>query len=367
MAFLLVVCAFFLGAQSRTKFEGMTAYQMENGKLSVTVLEQGGAIASVSIPGDPQHRNPLWEPIRMAREAGEQPAFGPSMGHFLCVDGFGGVSEQEKAAGFPTHGEAYHQKFKVQSDPGGFIEMSTPLPLAMEKVSRMLRLLPNRPVLQVETALDNDLSFDRPVQWAEHATVGAPFLEPGATVVDMSVVRAKTRPYENGSGALPHRLVSGVEFTWPQAPMIGGGQANMRLTPERPNSGDHTTSLMDPSREWEWVTVLNTKSHLLLGYVFRRADFPWIQTWEYYPPNGKLARGLELSTQPFDVPRRQVVTENSLFDAPTYRWLPAKSRISGVFYLFFITVPEGWTRIQDVRLETDKITVQPAQGSSVTF
>ena len=332
-------------------------YRISNGKLTVTVKKQGGAIVSITLDDDKQHRNPLWEP--------DSGTFGASLGHFVCVDGFGGVSKEEQAAGYPFHGEAYTQPFLGQA-AGAEMRLNTTLPLAQETVARNLTLLPGRAVLQVDTTLTSQVSFDRPVQWAEHATVGSPFLEPGATVIDMRAVKAKTRPYVPATGGLPHRLPSGQEFTWPLAPSVGGAQLDMRLTPEQPNSGDHTTSLMDPAREWAWVTALNTKQHLMIGYLFRREEFPWIQSWEYYPPSGKLARGLEFSTQPFDVPRRQVVSENSLFGAPTYRWLPAKSAITARFYVFVANVPENWRKVDDVRFENGTITVVSAAGS-LTF
>ena len=349
-------------AQEPIQFEGMPAYRISNGKLTAIVLKQGGAIATVTLDQDAQHRNPLWEPIRMAREAGQKTTFGPSMGHFVCVDGFGAVSKEEQAAGYPFHGEAYLQNFTVAAS-GTSIAMLAQLPLAHEAVTRNLTVLPNRSVLEVRTTLTNELSFDRPVQWAEHATVGSPFLAPGETVIDMGAVKAKTRTYPAGDGGLPHRLASGQEFSWPMAPGVQGGQVDMRLTPEHPNSGGHTTQLMDPSRDWAWMTMLNTREHLLLGYLFRRADFPWVQSWEYFPPSGKLARGLEFSTQPFDVPRRQTVTEGSLFGTPSYRWLPAKGSITGQFYLFLTAVPETWRKIDDVRYENGSVTIQTSAGS----
>ena len=358
-----------LGAaqQQDVQFESLPAYRISNGKLTVTVLKQGSAIASVTMVGDPEARNPLWEPIRMAREAGEKNNFGAGLGHFLCVDGFGGVSKEEQAAGYPFHGEAHTQQFDGRATAAS-LDLSASLPLAQESVTRILELLPGRPVLDVRTSITNKLSFDRPLQWAEHATVGSPFLEPGATVVDMHAVRAKTRTWSLGAGGgLAHRLPSAKEFTWPNAPtLLGDGTVDMRLTPPQhfpQGTGDHTTSKMDPAQEWVWFTVLNTRTHLLLGYVFRSEEFPWVQSWENYPPSGKLARGLEFSTQPFDVPKRQVVTENSLFSAPTYRWLPAKSTITGHFLLFYTKVPDNWRKVDDVTYSPGAITIKSAEGS----
>lgn len=360
MRVLVFLCLSVVLRAQDAVVEGMPAFRISNGKLTVTVMKQGGAIASITRDDDPGHRNPLWEPQRMAREAGEKNTFGPSLGHFLCLDGFGGVSKEEQAAGYPFHGEAYLQAF-TGTAAGTAMQLTTHLPLAMETVARNLTLLPGRAVLQVDTTVTNELSFDRPVQWAEHATVGSPFLEPGATVIDMRAVEAKSRTYTDQGGGLPHRFASGQNFVWPMVPATGGGQVDMRLTPGTP-AGGHTTQLMDPSREWAWMTVMNMKQHLLIGYLFRHAEFPWVQSWENYPASGKLARGLEFSTQPFDVPRRQVVTENALFGAPTYRWLPAKSSIASRFYVFVAPVPEGWKKVSDVMFANGVITVISDQG-----
>lgn len=71
-----------------------------------------------------------------------------------------------------------------------------------------------------------------------------------------------------------------------------------------------------------------------------------------------MTRGLEFATQPFDVPRRDAIQRNSLFGAPTYRWLPAKSKIGSRFLIFFTRTPEGMQRVDDVRLEGGKLIIE---------
>jgi hypothetical protein len=347
---VLAVASGALAAQTSTSI-------LANDKIELTVLTQGTGMASMVLKDDPARLNPLWNPGTP----------GPGIGHFLCVDGFGGVSPEEHAAGFPSHGEAHLQQFEIRERSAERLTLGARLPLAQENVTRTFRLLAGEQVISVETHIENLLSFDRPIQWAEHATVGSPFLEPGVTVIDMPAAKAKTRPYEANatSGGLPHRLPSGQEFTWPMAPGADGTPVDMRLTPVVTNSGDHTASLLDPARELVWVTALNPKMHLIVGYLFRRSEFPWVQTWLNFQPNGKLARGMEFSTQPYDVPRRQVVTGNSLFGTPLYRWLPAKSAISSKFLMFYAHVPEGWSGVRDVRLEGGSIAVEERGGKGV--
>ena len=112
------------------------------------------------------------------------------------------------------------------------------------------------------------------------------------------------------------------------------------------------------ARRLVFVTAFNTSRHLLLGYIFRREEYPWTQSWESYPGDDRIARGLEFATQPFDLPRRDVIQTNSLLDAPTYRWLPAKSKIGSAFLMFYTRTPDGFRKVDDVVLAGGKLTVQ---------
>jgi hypothetical protein len=361
--FLLLPIAFAQNtAPPKTTFEDHPALLLSNGTLELTVLPQGSTFAQVILTDDPEKMSPLWNPIRMAREAGEKNVFDSALGHFICVDGFGPVSPEEQAAGLPGHGEAHEApfdvKFYAKEGRTTTLTLSTKLPLTQELFARTVRMVDGENVIYVQSELESLLAFDRPVFWAEHATIGSPFLEPGVTVVDMPVRRAKTRPYQAEKEGLPHRLPSDKEFTWPEAPGLHTRKIDLRAPAAEPNSGDHTTCLMDSSRKLVFVTALHPGKRLLLGYLFKPQEYPWTQNWEYYPPTKKLARGLEFSTQPFDVPRREVVQLNSMFGAPVYRWLPARTKIESRFLMFYAHAPEGFHKVDDVRLENGKIIIE---------
>ena len=141
------------------------------------------------------------------------------------------------------------------------------------------------------------------------------------------------------------------------APGLNGESIDVRPVRANATYGDHTTSLMDARRRLVFVTAFHTDKRLLLGYVFRREEYPWTQLWESYPGDDRLARGLEFATQPFDVPRREVIQTNAMFEAPTYRWLPAKSSISSAFLMFYTRVPAGFRKVDDVVVEGGKVTI----------
>jgi hypothetical protein len=121
-------------------------------------------------------------------------------------------------------------------------------------------------------SLESALTVDRPVSWAEHATIGPPFMETGKVAVDMPASNCRVRPYK--PGAIPGRLVYNRDFKWPMAPTKDGGQADLRVIPTDHNWLDLASCQMDPSRKLAFVTALHLEKHLLYGYVFRREDYP---------------------------------------------------------------------------------------------
>jgi hypothetical protein len=364
-AALLISCfAAVASAQPpATTFEGREGYKLANDKIELTVVRKGASFVSLVLAQDSGKTNPLWNPAMLAREKNQPPRFGNSVGHFVCVDGFGGTSKEERAAGFPGHGEAYSSDFATDSftkeNGVSTLVMSAPLPLAQEKFTRTIKVVDGENVVYIQSRLESQTAFDRPIAWAEHATIGAPFLERGVTVVDLPAVKSKTRPYTGGQN---HRLTSDQEFTWPMAPTVKGGTVDIRSAPVGLDSGDHTTSAMDLKKPYAWVTALHPGKRLLIGWVFKPTDFPWIQNWEFYPKTDMLARGLEFSTQPFDIPRKDAVAMSGLFDTPTFRWLPAKSAIQTGIAIFYTQTPEGFTGVTDIRVENGAITLEDSKS-----
>ena len=64
-------------------------------------------------------------------------------------------------------------------------------------------------------------------------------------------------------------------------------------------------------------------TRLAFGYVWRRADFPWLGIWEenqsrtHAPWNGRaVTRGLEFGVSPMPESRRAMVERGRLFDTP---------------------------------------------------
>ena len=367
---LFAACAAVIAtAQTPTTWEDFPGFVLSNGTIDVTVLSTGGTIPTITLTGDKEKLNPLWDPIRFARESPTAARrSGAGVGHFLCVDGFGGTSKEEQVAGLQGHGEAYRQAFRTKStrNENGVrtLTLEADLPLLQERLVRTYEVREGENIVYVRNALQSLVAFDRPLVWAEHATIGSPFLEAGTTAVDLSAKRSQTRPY---TAQQQRRFASGKDFDWPLAPLADGKLVDVRTAPVKLGVTGHTTSLMDPARTHAYVTAIHPEKKLIVGWIWRTADFPWLQNWENYPENGKLARGLEFSTQPYDIPRRQAVDMHSLFGAPTYQWLPAKSTVEKNWAMFYAPAPEGMTKVSDVRVNDGQILIEDGAGRRVTL
>jgi hypothetical protein len=325
---------------TETAYRGRRAAVFENRHLRVTVLREGGHIAEIF---DKQTGvNPLWTPPwpsvePSAYDPTRHPEFGTGtdakllagiMGHNLCLDIFGGPSPEEAAAGLTAHGEGSVAPYEID-EINGQLNLRTRLPMAQLQFERSLEL--HGRSVKVKEAVENLSACDRPIAWTQHVTLGPGFLEPGVTQFRASATLS--RVYESRFGTDDY-LKAGASFEWPMAPRTCEGFADLRTFNGSRASGAFTTHLMDPRRAQAFFAAFAPAHKLAFGYVWKRADFPWMGIWEenrsraHGPWNGQtIARGMEFGVSPMPESRREMIDRGLLFDTPTYRWLPAKSRL----------------------------------------
>ncbi len=346
MTFRLAGVSLLMVAGSAQQAPRPATVVLANDRLELSILGTGGTFSKLLLR-DGESLSPL-----------------ASIGHFLALDGFGAPSEEERAAGMPFHGEASKQVVKVDSSrdsgPVRSVILQTVLPLVQETLTRTIEIVDGESVVYVSSTLESALAVDRPISWAEHATIGPPFLEKGKTVVDMSALSCRVRPFK--PGPIPGRLAYDRDFQWPLAPTQDDGQADLRLVPVDHNYLDLASCQMDPKRKLEFATALQLDKHLLFGYIFRQQDYPWLMSWMNYTGDNRAARGMEFSTQPFDISHQETVAMSPLFGTPTFRWLPAKAKLQTRFLMFYVRVPDGFTRVDDVVLDDGKITIMDRSG-----
>ena len=348
------------------QFEKRRAVQVENVDVRVTATVEGGHIAEILHKASGV--NPLWIPPWPSIEpttydAARHPEYGGGpeaqllagiLGHNVCLDTFGGPSAEEAAAGVPVHGEGPVIPYEVAASGEGEITLTGTLPLAQLRFSRRIKLAEGSTVVRLSETVENLSAVDRPVAWTQHVTLGPPFLESGQTQFRITATRSKVVDATFNDDLGPYQ--PDAEFDWPFCPLKSGGTEDFRVYTKGPVAGGFSTHLMDPVREQAFFLAWSPKTKVVVGYVWKRADFPWLARWEEHclrtgaPWNGKAVTcGMEFGVSPMVESRRKMVERGTLFGVPAYRWIPARSEVSAEYCAFVTTadaIPETakWDR-----------------------
>lgn len=324
-------------------YRGRKAVTLENEHLEITVTVEGGHIAAITDKASGV--NPLWSPPwptiePSSYDPAKHPEYGLNaesrllagiLGHNLCLDLFGGPSEEEAAAGMTVHGEASVGVYDI-SVSGDTLTQGMVLEQAQLRFERKIRLAAGSRKAEITETVENLSAWDRPVAWTQHVTLGPPFVERAKTEFRASATKSKVieSDFTGGKGYMK----TGAEFMWPMVPCLDGSHLDMQPFVDLEVSGAFSTHLMDPSREDAYFSAWHPGSKLALAYVWKQSDFPWLGIWEENhsresaPWNGAaVTRGMEFGASPFPESRRAMIDRGGLFGVPGYRWVPAKSQV----------------------------------------
>jgi hypothetical protein len=328
-------------------------WAIRSGTIRVTLLEQGGHIAEITLVdgGSAPAINPLFTPIGTGYS-----------GHLVCFPHYGPASPDERQQGLGGHGEAGHVVWRVTRPAEVTADALTffygaELTKTQYGIERAVTVRAGEPSVSVEEWIENRAVYDRPYNWNQHATFGAPFVAPRTNVLDVSGVIAMTDPRRTGGG----QWSPAAEFRWPDAPRADGGSVSLRPFHARPEGQVYTPVRTASAHPLAWFTIYNLDQRLLVGYLFPAADHPWIVDWQTRPDAGnpaRTARGIQFGTSPFDEGLRASVERGRLFDAPTYQWIGARQRRSTTFRIFLIELPPAFAGVDDVHAADGRITVR---------
>jgi len=365
--------------------DGRPGFQLHSRWGGVSVLEGGGHICVLML-NSVGNINPMWKPTWKTIDPPaysrnqHRATYGPPpegrllagiAGHSISFDFFGPPSPEEIAAGHSTHGEAPVVKWRRQSRPSApmpTLVYKADLPQALMSLRRVITLDRKYPVVYCEETTSNLSTFDRPISWNHHVTFGPPFLEADVTLFDMPATQSQVCP---ATFSKHMSLQPDANFQWPSAPTKEGGVLNLRMSMKGQYS-HYTAHLLDPDVEHSFIAVCNPRLRLLVLYIFKRKDYPWVGNWEesysrvHVPWKGReFCRGFEFSTTPFPIPRRETVANGKLFDESTYIWLPAKSQKTTRYMILMLQVSENFDGVAAVEIDGNSILIRERSTQSI--
>jgi hypothetical protein len=334
---LVVLLAVSAGAQ--TVINGRPSVVLDGQIAQVAVDLGGGSIVQFQFKD--QRLNPLtW--------ISGEPGQAYPMGHFLCLDRWGAPSDAESKNGMPFHGEASHVVWKLVHDANratGAIhaEMAATLPMAGFEIGRRLQLSEDAALLRVTESVTNHNKLGRVYNMVQHPSIAPPFLD------ETTVVDANARKGFMQSSPLPNPEEPAV--FWPQA-LKDGQPVNLRRLVD-----DHEPEVVSFTidDEYGWVTASNAHRGLLIGYIWKTSDYPWLDVWRNAQNGKPAARGLEFGTTGLHQPVGMLVSKGKIFGRPIYAYLDAGETATRSYAAFLFRIPGDYRGVERITYEGGRL------------
>lgn len=325
-----------------------TLYTLENDNLSLTISAFGGAYVQASVPGSDV--NPFSWSLTKEQMPDNNKGGALFQGHFLCLGRWGSPTEGEIQAGVPHNGQASNTWWLVdeKSDRQQLI-MSNYAPMDGMFVKRKVELRDDSPVFYVRESVENITSILRLNNVVQHITLGYPFFDTSMQVNSNA-----------GAGFLQSMSYPdpyAYSFQWPK-----GIKDSLRTPLNLEVSHDPFSYVashiyMDSIG---WLTAVNPDLGLLIGYLWRTADYPWANIWHQYVDEKPWAKGLEFGTTGVGRSYQELLELDTRFHGiPSFEYLDAREKVEKHYVGFFIPVEAGYEGVKDVVIQNNTLQIIP--------
>ena len=316
------------------------------GKACLSVDLWGGALVDFRL--DDQAVNPFsW-----SMSPGEMPennrAGAPFQGHFLCLGRWGAPTEGEMRAGIPHNGQPGNGWWRVAGRPDSrSLHICATAPLDGMAADRWIELDAAHAVVKVTDRVKNTLATGRLFNVVQHATVGVPFLS-ASTLIDSN---AKAGFMQHLSYPDPHAY----EYGWPTG-VLDSLATRVDLRRSDTPTGYVTTHLFaDPVG---WVTAASPHCGLLLGYVWRTAEYPWLNVWHDVRDGKPYAKGLEFGTTGIGRSYQDLLAVDTRFHGQSsFFFLDAGEAVEKSFLCFQVAIPADYQGVERVEVTDGRIVI----------
>jgi hypothetical protein len=331
-----------------------TLMVFRNDSVTLSISRFGGAIVGFTF--NDQQLNPLdWKILPKDMPENNQKG-APFQGHFLCVGRWGSPTEGEKDAGIPHNGEPSNSWWEADLNSNtNFATMQTEDTIEHWKVERSIQLSANQACFEVQETLTNLSNTGRFTAIVQHATLGGPFLDESVLV-------------NSNAGAgfnqnLISKSLSEFEYHWPLA-YADSLKNTIDLTKSNHPNGYVSTHVIDG--EIGWATAASPAKGLLIGYVWKTSDYPWLHIWHGIKDGKLWAKGLEFGTtglgDTFSPEKRAALTfhgrNNNLF-------VDAKSSVTKKYVCFLIRISGGFSGVNSISYSKDQLIINYLIGEKL--
>ena len=148
-------------------------------------------------------------------------------------------------------------------------------------------------------------------------------------------------------------------FYWPQALNQDGQSVNLRRLSSDPNPNVVSYTIDETHG---WVTAATPSRGLLIGYVWKTSDYPWVSLWRDVRDGKPAARGLEFGTTGLHQPFPILVKKSRIWDRQLFEHLDASEITTKSYTAFLLKIPSDFGGVESVKLAGTKLIVRERIG-----
>ena len=203
----------------------------------------------------------------------------------------------------------------------------------------------------VREEITNENPLGRIFNAVQHPTIGPPFLD-ATTLVDCN----GRRGFAQG-GSLPNP--EEPSFFWPQALNADGEAVNLRRLAADPNPNVVSYAVEGLHG---WVTAATPARGLLIGYLWKTSDYPWVSLWRDARDGKPAARGLEFGTTGLHQPFPILVKKGRLWERPLFEHLDAGETVAKSYLVFLCKIPGDFAGVDTIEVEPGRLVLHERAG-----
>lgn len=211
------------------------------------------------------------------------------------------------------------------------------------------------PYFIVKEDFTNNLPIGRVSNVVQHATIAAPFLT-AETIINTNAGRG----FDQRTN---YAFLEDSSFVWPNARLADGSELDLhKVTSEK---GFVTTHIFKDSIEYGWITAFNPMEKLVLGYIWKTKDYPWVNVW-HQSKNGKpFVQGLEFGTTGLGKPYKLLLENNvRFFGRNSFIYMDAGETLTKTWMCFQIEVPEEFNEVKLLTVNKQEIMLSDGKKSA---
>jgi len=109
--------------------------------------------------------------------------------------------------------------------------------------------------------------------------------------------------------------------------------------------------------DYGWITACNPPKGLLIGYIWKSSEYPWLVAWRHVKNGHPAARGLEFGTTGIPHPDSVLVAKGKIFGRQTFQHLDAGETASKSYAGFLFKIPKDYRGVASIDYSDGRLTL----------